>query len=113
MKEQFVLITVALALKEKGFDEKCLTFYWTDGMFCEGYAPFNYNKYNEISAPLWQQAFEWILQKLEEKNSESYNRRWSYSLRSDNTGFWDYGNGDACYEFNSKEEGILLGLKLI
>ena len=62
MTNEFIPYEEALALKELGFDEPCIKYYWTDGMFAKGYEdPFNYNKRdNVISAPLYQQAFRWF-----------------------------------------------------
>jgi len=62
MKKEFVPYEQALALKELGFDEPCIKYYWTDGMFTKTYeSPFNHNKRdNLISAPLYQQAFRWF-----------------------------------------------------
>ncbi len=65
MNKEFITYNQALALKELGFDEPCIKYYWTDGMFVKGYEePFNYNKRdNVISAPLYQQAFRWFREK--------------------------------------------------
>ena len=62
MEKEYINIEQSLALKELGFDEPCIKYYWTDGMFVKGYEdPFNYNKRdNVISAPLYQQAFRWF-----------------------------------------------------
>ena len=62
MTREFVTYEQALALKELGFDEPCIKYYWTDGMFVKGYEdPFNYNKRdNVISAPTFSQAFRWF-----------------------------------------------------
>ncbi len=65
MTKEFVSYEQSLTLKELGFDEPCIKYYWTDGMFVKGYEePFNYNKRdNVISAPLYQQAFRWFREK--------------------------------------------------
>ena len=64
MEKEFAPYKLALAMKELGFDEKCFSFYWNDGEFHKGIsAAFNYNKLNEISAPLYQQAFRWFREK--------------------------------------------------
>jgi len=62
LKNEFVPYEQALALKELGFDEPCIRYYWTDSMFSKTYnEPFNYNKRdNEVSAPLYQQTFRWF-----------------------------------------------------
>jgi hypothetical protein len=65
MNNEFIPFEQALALKELGFDEPCIKYYWTDGMFTKTYeSPFNHNKRdNSISAPLYQQAFRWFREK--------------------------------------------------
>lgn len=65
INKDFIPYEQALALKELGFDEPCIKYYWTDGMFVKGYEdPFNYNKRdNVISSPLYQQAFRWFREK--------------------------------------------------
>ncbi len=65
MEKEFIPYEQALALKELGFDESCIKYYWTDGMFTKTYeSPFNHNKRdNSISAPLYQQAFRWFREK--------------------------------------------------
>jgi hypothetical protein len=65
MKKEFIPYEQALALKELGFDEPCIRYYWTDSMFSKTYnEPFNYSKKeNTISAPLYQQAFRWFREK--------------------------------------------------
>jgi hypothetical protein len=62
MEKEFIPYQQALELKELGFDEPCIKYYWTDGMFAKGYEdPFNYNKRdNVISAPTYSQAFRWF-----------------------------------------------------
>lgn len=87
MEEQFVPYELALKLKELGFDEKCLGFYyqaieteWFDFrsggnvIFNEG-NPIILNYSGKIGlerdeiylckAPLWQQAFDWFREEKE------------------------------------------------
>ena len=65
MNKEFIPYEQALALKELGFEDPCIKYYWTDGMFTKTYeSPFNHNKRdNSISAPLYQQAFRWFRKK--------------------------------------------------
>ncbi len=67
MEKEFVTYELALKMKQLGFDEPCIKYYWTDGMFTKTYeSPFNHNKRdNLISAPLYQQAFRWFREKQE------------------------------------------------
>ena len=58
----FVPYNSALKFKELGFDEPCLTFFWDDGEIYPGVElPQNFNNnITQISAPLYQQAINWI-----------------------------------------------------
>jgi hypothetical protein len=64
MKSQFVSYEIALALKELGFDEKCMGVYHRmDENF---YMVRELNEGNpeyKIFAPLWQQIEEWFREK--------------------------------------------------
>lgn len=74
MDKQFVTKEIAEALKELGFDEKCLAFYHEEKLWCyaQGYhdygsfehsTDFNYHNNKNcygISAPLWQQVGDWF-----------------------------------------------------
>jgi hypothetical protein len=99
----FVPYKQALALKELGFDEPCIKYYWTDGMFTKTYeSPFNHNKRdNSISAPLYQQAFSFFREKYNIHGIILYygKNQWNIELLDykgnqlvqieDNT-FWSY-----------------------
>lgn len=65
MKEQFVPYEQALGLKELGFNEECISRYWTN--IFQLRSPENFNsensKIDSVSAPLWQQAFDWFRDK--------------------------------------------------
>jgi hypothetical protein len=73
MEKEFIPYEQALALKELGFDEPCFGFYYTlngrDWKFVE---KTEYHRLDDemniggkftISAPLWQQAFDWFREK--------------------------------------------------
>ena len=74
MEKEFIPYEQALALKELGFDEPCLAFYWITGKFYitaeyHNYVGFHkqnqlgdYN-YDSISAPTFSQAFRWFREK--------------------------------------------------
>ncbi len=67
MKDQFVTFEIAEKLKELGFNEECFSFYWTDKVFYENvYYGVRGNGESTISAPLWQQAIDWIYSKTPE-----------------------------------------------
>jgi hypothetical protein len=74
MEKEFIPYEQALALKELGFDEPCLAFFWNTGKF---YTTAEYPhsiethkqnqlgdyNYDSTSAPLYQQAFRWFREK--------------------------------------------------
>lgn len=61
MKEQFVTYEIALILKEKGFNELCLGVYKTFGQFT--LSKTEYIRDMVCTAPLWQQAINWLKSK--------------------------------------------------
>ena len=76
MEKEFIPYAEALALKELGFDEPCLAFFWNTGKF---YTTAEYPhsiethkqnqlgdyNYDSTSAPLYQQAFRWFREKYD------------------------------------------------
>jgi len=58
MEKEFIPYEEALALKELGFNEQCLSFYTAEGKFSN---ELSYNDYKntalKTSVPLYQQAF--------------------------------------------------------
>ena len=74
MKNQFVPYSIALALKELGFDEPCIAFYKGETLLSEFILDNSRTVFytqiadtiinsNEISAPLWQQVIDWCRKK--------------------------------------------------
>jgi hypothetical protein len=65
MKKEFIPYEQALALKELGFDEKCISVYLTSTKnFYPIYRPYTNNEQtDEILRPLYQQAFRWFREK--------------------------------------------------
>lgn len=83
MEKQFCTYKVSAELKEVGFDEECIALYTTDNyggsvdkpalisvggkwgssVSCQS---INYSdcrlEHNELTAPLWQQAFDWLFE---------------------------------------------------
>lgn len=72
IQEQFTPCEQSLKLKELGFDEECLMYYDENKII--KYCPHWFNNSNlinsdiNISAPLWQQVFDWF---REEYNIDS------------------------------------------
>ena len=76
MKEQFITYEIALKLRELGFNDWCFCFYNYSRklLYYTGYdtlvyeelenITFNINK-EDILAPLWQQAIDWIREKYD------------------------------------------------
>lgn len=70
MEKEFVPYEQALALKELGFNEMCIAFYFLkqeEIVYAEeGGFWVNSNYYKErVSAPLYQQAFKWFREKYQ------------------------------------------------
>jgi hypothetical protein len=65
MEKEFIPYEQALALKELGFDEKCISVYLTSTKkFYPIYRPYTNNEQtDEILRPLYQQAFSWFREK--------------------------------------------------
>ena len=65
MEKQFVPYELELKLKELGFDEECFGFYNNaDGnVWIKHLIPDDIKEIytGDISAPLWQQAFDWFM----------------------------------------------------
>ena len=92
MEKEFIPYEQALALKELGFDEECLAFFWNTGKF---YTTAEYPhsiethkqnqlgdyNYDSTSAPLYQQAFRWLLA-LANKDKH-FTNKWTISYNED------------------------------
>mgnify|MGYP003582866589 CR=1 FL=1 len=71
MKKEFIPYKYALELKELGFDEICLGYYFNGNTFSISMNNTMFTKNsivnnrpdNVITAPLWQQAFDWFREK--------------------------------------------------
>lgn len=87
MGEQFVPYELALKLKELGFNEKCLAHYAFTSLKLN--VPVITSSHIH-KAPLWQQAFDWLLLKLPAYNLDQMentfdlrfydNKEWSYII---------------------------------
>jgi hypothetical protein len=62
MEKEFVPYEQSLALKELGFDQKCISVYLTSNKRAYPmYRPYTINEQtDELLRPLWQQAFKWF-----------------------------------------------------
>jgi hypothetical protein len=121
IEELFVPYKIAVNLKEKGFDEPCLGYteregefnLFADAMFCNTNSTFQFYP----TAPLYQQAIDWIFPKLE------FNYPLvSIQIYGDGSGEWyspedrdgdDILNEKLSVEFDNLNEAIEEALKLI
>ena len=78
MTKEFIPYEQALALKELGFDEPCLGNNWwgSDGIFNQ-----KYDLENTTKAPLYQQAFRWLLTLV--NKDKLFSNKWTISYNED------------------------------
>ena len=113
MEKQFVTYEIALKLKELGFDEECCALYRKDRLYpILGFEKINSTKQSVITAPLWQQVFDWLFSKL-----NFYCPNIKIEVFSDDSGSW-YQSEDNMNEyidinFNNKEQAVLGAIKLL
>ena len=77
MEKQFCIYSISLKLKKLGFDEECFGYFDEDANFCtfEYYdverqnstIQSEYAGIKQCTAPLWQQAIEFLLKGLHQK----------------------------------------------
>jgi hypothetical protein len=68
MEKEFVPYEQALALKELGFDEPCIGFWWNNKDFTEPEFLLEYCEHvmdGNLKRPLYQQSFRWFREKRE------------------------------------------------
>ncbi len=89
MKEQFVPYDLALKLEELGFDEDCfMEWYQHETGYAELFKNSTYLPKHIIPAPLWQQAFDWLLPKLSNYNLDQMEN--TFDLRYYDGKEWSY-----------------------
>jgi hypothetical protein len=86
MNKEFIPYEQALALKELGFEEPCIALYFInkEEIIYSEEGGFWYNSNSEedrISAPLYQQAFRWLLA-LANKD-KLFSNKWTISYNED------------------------------
>ena len=111
MKKQFVSYEIALALKELGFDEECIGFYYNENNFeiaVPDVVKVMCNKFNYIKAPLWQQVIEWL---REVHKKDVYCWPCESQIDDSNT-TWTSGKSVGTYE-EALEVGLINALKSI
>lgn len=86
MQNQFVTFEIAVQLKELGFDDPCIGYYYEPVKDLVQFS-FSFHEvgldYKICDAPLWQQLFEWLLLKkilIEISPIDSWNS-WTYYIK--------------------------------
>jgi len=122
MEKEFIKYTEALALKELGFDEKCLGYYiknsslwcnWLDVKFNDD--PSNDKEDFVADAPLYQQAFKWFREKYglkgEVDTADMIWSKWSFKTELKGSTYILYSGLTEKIYFNTYEEAELACLK--
>ena len=79
MNKEFIPYKQALALKELGFDEPCLSAFFDNKIKrCDN---VQNSKCDYLSAPLYQQAFRWLL--ILVNKDEHFSNKWTISYNED------------------------------
>lgn len=68
MEKQFATYEIALAVKELGFDEPCICYFYGGELQIDFINNINVTqalivRFDEIGAPLWQQVIDWLFEK--------------------------------------------------
>jgi len=125
MEKEFIPYEQALALKELGFDEKCIGIYYNNGKnFIISETSMTNSELDsyksldsEMSTPLYQQAFRWFREKYGIYSSinsfHCVNSIKPFGLQIDYfvKGIWQYYESDDELNFNTYEEAELECLK--
>ena len=131
MNEQFVTFEIALKLKELGFDEECLAYYWLmnkdvrEFMYCGEPTRISKDK-THLALPLWQQAVDWLRTKFMitiNIADNAFERKYAYAISYlfsnstiDMSGpYLNLGNAGKYYDTYEKarEAAILKALELV
>ena len=108
MKKEFVPYELAVKLKELGFDEECLSYYFNKQLSFGSKTSYG----EVVEAPLYQQAFRWFREKY-----ELYSTIMFRVSMEDNNEYWDWlikGEEVVYRHFKTYEEAELACLnKLI
>lgn len=103
MEEEFVPYELALELKELGFDEPCIQFYYKSGTLNNSVATYGFKNWNfdngHLNAPLYQQVFDW------------FRRVYDYEYRIVKAGETYFYEIDNTKPFFERLEGELLDMQ--
>lgn len=127
MKKYFVTYAIAIAFKELGFNESCFATYIEPAklvhaglydkltpkekelLFSNKY-PFC-NSENTTTAPMWEQATEWLLNEYDLKIVQALNTGWEVGMKHDDVaamGMYFCG-----YTLPTREGAILKAIEII
>lgn len=122
MKHLFVTHEIAVKLKELGFNEPCIAFFLENKEIYSLSNPTsdfstvtNENKRHNISAPLWQQAIDW-LRTHETKPIDVYDIPlicWQVQQYDKNLSKHNFNYFDSEDYYKSREQAILKAIQLI
>ena len=116
MKKLFTTYQIASKLKELGFDEPCLMYYYNDDenklhsnvststLYGAMISEEGFNKDRQIKAPLWQQAIHWLLNYIQ-NNKNLYIK---VTIYADNSYIVDSIVNNLDYHFVLKSNQDLL-----
>ena len=117
VKEAYVSFEVAKLLKEKGFNEKCLASYWTDGSLTQSSGITNSITSNLVTAaPTHQFACAWLREKgftfiISPQWAEGDMRnpcRWYWEIRGLKDNTVDVYSQPLCDSYEEAVEAALL-----
>jgi hypothetical protein len=111
MNKEFIPYEEALALKELGFDEKCIAMF-SEGKYIQIGSYFNNSQMDKsgyCATPLYQQAFRWFRERYNLLSTEMYDRgldkgrlpivhSYSFSIKDLNTFVDTYSKPFKSYE---------------
>jgi hypothetical protein len=107
MEKEFVPYDEALALKELGFDEKCVSVYLTSKKLPYlMYRPYTINEQtDELLRPLYQQAFKFVLSIIEKDSKLERKFKKRYFLDFSSEGF-QMDDNEIATTYESDEETL-------
>lgn len=114
MKEQFVTHEIAEKIKELGFNEKCLAWFYpnTNYKLLYGYSTY-VGKEDVINIPLWQQAIDFLRIKYNISVEPSvWVNTTTWVVRNTQTNETLYNTNDADY-YNGRLKAVTKAIELI
>ena len=127
MKEQFVTYEIALKLKNLGFNEFCMGFFYSEHIdelsdislgTTTKVVEEMVNRFNCIKAPLWQQVIDWFREQYElslelDASSNGLYNAHIYSITNSKFGYSVIVEIPQLNYYEAREQAILKALELI